>query len=176
MGACNIRVRARGMNINEAFKNAQEEAQAEYGHQEGYSGAINCCSLVKTISKGDYTEEEILENTQKRDVWGYESINPIGNDMKTKSVVENFPQKGTRKWETVYNVVDWNGSIIISERSQTEAIKKARTYVEKNQDRIVEVVIAKKLIEGKVICAQIRYKKSSKERIGEYIFIGWAPE
>ena len=43
MGACNIEVTKIGVyrNANEAYRQACDEADEEYGHQQGYSGAIN---------------------------------------------------------------------------------------------------------------------------------------
>lgn len=46
MGAIDFEVWKVGRyeNIQQALKEAQEDATREYGHQEGYSGAINSCS------------------------------------------------------------------------------------------------------------------------------------
>jgi len=176
MGACSIRVTATGMSMREAFDNAVEEAEQEHGHEQGYSGAINCCRLVKEVRKGQYSDDEILSHTDKREVWGYCSQEPIANTNKTKSVVKNYPQKGTRKWETKYVVVDGQGKEYDSAKSQTEAIKKARGHVEKNSDLRLHVNITKTLVEGNSRCATITYKSSTKESEGTYVFIGLAPE
>lgn len=77
MGACSIHVTEKGPTMKEAFKTAIEEANEEYGHQQGYSGAINCCSLLgdKTSLYNQLGEEEFEEwaydNTDKREVIGY---------------------------------------------------------------------------------------------------------
>ena len=177
MGACSIHVTATGMSMREAFNNAVEEAEREHGHEQGYSGAINCCELVKTVKNGLFSDQDILLNTEKREVWGYCTQEPITNQNKTKSAVENFPQKGTRKWETIYSIEDYHGEEIASAKSQTDAIKKARLMIEKEpQMRRLNIVITKKLIEGNTKCATVTYKSSNKERKGNYTFVGMAPE
>lgn len=186
MGACSIKVYATGTSMQDAFNNAQREAEEEYGHQQGYSGAINCCDLVRDVtnkfnnfSEEDDFEEWILSHTNKRDVYGYCTNKPITNKNKVKTVVHNIPQKGTRKWETRYVAEDRNGqynNFHISEKTQTEAIKKARAYVEKNPNARLEITITKELVEGNTTCAKIDYKKASNERNGHFVFVGFAPE
>jgi hypothetical protein len=187
MGACSIVVTASGKNMDDAFKNAQEEAAQEYGHQQGYSGAINCCELGRDVTRlrNDYDEEDhfqewILNNTSKRLVYGYCTQDPIPNKNKTKSEVKNIPQKGTRKWETRYIAEpDWTGQTMsqhISEKTQGAAIKAARAYTEKNPGVVLKVKVTKILVEGGETCAEVRYKKSSTERDGRYTFVGYAPE
>jgi hypothetical protein len=186
MGACSIKVYATGVNMQDAFREAQRDADEEYGHQQGYSGAINNCDLVKDVTakyssfdEEDHFEEWILGQTSKREVYGYCTNKPITNKNKIKTVVHNIPQHGTRKWETRYVAravnCDYN-NFYISERTQTEAIKKARAYVEKHPNATLEINITKELIEGNTKCAQIDYKKASNERKGHYVFVGFAPE
>lgn len=79
MGACSVYVKATGMSMREAFDNAVEEAEREHGHEQGYSGHINGCELVREVRKGDYTDEKIGELTEKREVWGYCSQEPVKN-------------------------------------------------------------------------------------------------
>ena len=77
MGACSIHVVQKGATMREAFKAAQELAKEEYGHGQGYSGAINSCQLVgdETTMFNQLGEEEFEEwaydNTDKREVVGY---------------------------------------------------------------------------------------------------------
>jgi hypothetical protein len=186
MGACSIIVSAQGKNMRDAFNNAVQEANEEYGHQQGYSGAINNCELTgdwtnkrSNYPEDDHFHEAILQYANKRDVIGYCTQDPIGNTNKTKSEVKNMPQHGSRKWETRYIAVPRYGdspNTGISEKTQTEAIKKARAYVEKNPGLMLEVRVTKILTEGQTVCAEVRYKKSSRERLGSYTFVGWAPE
>jgi len=181
MGACSIEVTARGKSMADAFKRAKEAAEEEYGHQQGYSGAINCCELVGDVThkQGDFDEQDffhtwILDHTSKREVKGYCINKPIVNN---NTVVTNYPQKGARKWETIYvGVTKFDGNQVCSDASQTECIKKARAWVEKNPNKEVNIMIKKKLIEGNNLVASIKYKKASDEKDGLYCFVGWAPE
>lgn len=183
MGAQSIVVSAHGKNMRDAFNNAVEEANDYYGHQEGYSGAINNCELTSdwTNKRSNYPEDDhfheaILDYTNKRDVIGYCTQDPLGNTNKIKSVVNNMPQHGTRKWKTVYEAVDYGDSVVVTADTQTECIKKARAYVEKNPNgSAIKIRVNKILVEGNQICATIAYKKSSRERQGSYTFVGWAP-
>ena len=77
MGRQNFNVTAKGRTMDETQRNAIADAEAEYGHQEGYSGAINCA----TDLHWECIKKPILSKRCKVD----------------KSV-----QKGVRKWETVY--------------------------------------------------------------------------
>jgi hypothetical protein len=184
MGACSIVVTASGNSMSDAFNKAVEEANDEYGHQQGYSGEINNCELVGDVThrRGEFKEDDffhqwILDNTDKRDVKGYCARKPVTNSNKIKTVVTNYPQKGTRKWVTKYIALDkWTGTAVCEADSQTECIKKARAYVEKHPDKMLEVQIQKTLVGGKNKVADINYKKASKEKPGLYTFVGWAPE
>ena len=181
MGADLIFRTARGKNIQDAFKRACEEDQDYFGHQEGYSGGLHTCdltrdvtSMVKTKSIRDI-EEYIADNASKREAWGYCVEDPIENKNKVKSQVDVTPQKGTRKWETIYKAItSWDEREVARDKSQTECIKKARAYVEKNTDVSLKVIIAKELIEGNSQCASVKYKKSTNEKLGLYKFVAWA--
>ena len=180
MGAVSIYVSARGNSMAEAFKFAQEEHEEELG-RDIYNGGINNCDLIndwtskyngKNLNK---LEEDILNYCSKREVIGICIDKPKPNKNKTKSQVENIAQKGTRKWETVYRGIDRYGSVVCESTTQTECIKKARLYVEKNKHESITVVISKKLSSGNDVCARVSYKKSNTEKEGRYIFIGLAP-
>jgi hypothetical protein len=181
MGAELIHRTARGKNIQDAFKRACEEDEDYYGHQEGYSGGIHTCSLMKDVtsmlktkSKSEL-EDYIADTTSKREVFGFCIDQPISNNNKVKSQVDVTPQKGTRKWETVYKAVTtWDQREVARDKSQTVCIKKARAYVEANPDVSLKVVIAKELTEGNTQCATVTYKKSTTEKLGLYKFVGWA--
>jgi len=184
MGACSIVVYANGKSMDDAFRRAQEEAKEEHG-SDIYNGEINNCELGRdvTFKKKDFDEtdhfhEWILNNTSKRLVYGYCTKDPIVNKNKTKTTVESFPQKGTRKFETRYVAVPkWghNMRIHISEKTQTEAVKKARAYVEAHPDVVIDILVKKVLISGVGITSTIQYKKASNEREGSYVFVGFAP-
>lgn len=181
MGAELIYRTARGKNIQDAFKRACEEDEDYFGHQEGYSGGIHTCSLIKDVTSMTKTksfrdiEEHIADNASKREAWGFCMETPVENKNKVKSQVDVTPQKGTRKWETVYKAVtSWDQREVARDKSQTNCIKKARAYVEANPDVNLKIIIAKELIEGNSQCATITYKKSTTEKLGLYKFIAWA--
>jgi len=181
MGAELIYRTARGKNIQDAFKRACQDDEDYFGHQEGYSGGIHTCDLTKDVTSMTKTksfrdiEEYIADNASKREAWGFCMEAPVENKNKVKSQVDVTPQKGTRKWETVYKAVTtWDQREVARDKSQTVCIKKARAFVEANPDVSLKVIIAKELIEGNTQCATVTYKKSTTEKLGLYKFIGWA--
>lgn len=181
MGATNVEVVAYGKNIQDAFRNAQEAAREEYGHQQGYSGEINCCELVKDVTSKksnmhiDELEEYIYSNVDKREVMGYCEKQPKLNNNKIKTQVKNFPNQGTRTWKTVYKAFDSYGSFILEANTQTECIKLARRYVEQQPNSKLTIAVHKDLVKGQQKCAEISYKKAAGESLGKYVFIGIAP-
>jgi hypothetical protein len=181
MGAELIYRTARGKNIQDAFKRACQDDEDYFGHQEGYSGGIHTCDLTKDVTSMTKTksfrdiEEYIADNASKREAWGFCMETPVENKNKVKSQVDVTPQKGTRKWETVYKAVTtWDQREVARDKSQTNCIKKARAYVEANPDVSLKVIIAKELTEGNSQCATVTYKKSTTEKLGLYKFIAWA--
>lgn len=181
MGAELIYRTARGKDIKDAFKRACEEDQDYFGHQEGYSGGIHTCWLQKDVTSMLKTktqaqvEEYIADNANKRDAWGFCIDQPVTNKNKVKSQVDVTPQKGTRKWETIYKAVTtWDEREVARDKSQTNCIKKARAYVEANPDVSLKVIIAKELVEGNSQCATVNYKKAKDEKLGLYRFVAWA--
>lgn len=181
MGAELVYRQARGKNINDAFERACKEDSDYYGHQEGYSGGLHTCELHKDVTsllktKGmNELNDYIADNCNKRDAWGYCIEQPIENKNKVKSQVDVTPQKGARKWETIYKAVtSWEGKEVARDKSQTACIKKARVYVEANPNSSIKVIITKELIEGNAQCATVTYKKSTNEKLGLYQFVGWA--
>lgn len=183
MGASLISTTIRARNIKEAWKQVYERAEEYSGHQEGYSGDFNTCefrkdvtNLLKTKSQGEL-DDYITDNCDKREAWGYCLEEPVSNKNKVKSQVDVTPQKGTRKWETIYKAVtSWNQREVARDKSQTACIKKARAYVEANPDVSLKVIIAKELTEGNTQCATVTYKKSTTEKLGLYKFVGWAAD
>jgi len=181
MGAELIFRTARGKNIQDAFRKVCEQDEDYLGHQEGYSGGMHTCDLTKDVTSMTKTksfrdiEEYIEENASKREAWGFCMETPVENKNKVKSQVDVTPQKGTRKWETVYKAVTtWDQKEVARDKSQTVCIKKARAYVEANPNASIKVIIVKELTEGNSQCATITYKKSTTEKQGLYKFVGWA--
>jgi hypothetical protein len=183
MGAHSIVVTAHGKNINEAFKNAQKEAEEEHGSNP-YNGAINNCSFIRDVtnklgqfSESDYLDEWIIDNTNKREIMGYCISEPKLNTNKTKSHVERIPQKGTRKWVTKYEAYNLynHEEVHVSSDKLDDCISKARKLVEAGRISSLDVRITKHLEVGNTKCARVNYKKSKTERAGTYVFVGFAP-
>ena len=181
MGASLISTTVRARNIKEAWEQVYERAEEYSGHQEGYSGDFNTCSFDRDVTSMTKAksfreiDEYITDECDKRSAWGYCMEEPVSNTNKVKSQVDVTPQKGTRKWETVYKAVTtWDQREVAKDKSQTACIKKARAYVEANPDVSLKVIIAKELTEGNIQCATVTYKKSTTEKLGLYKFVGWA--
>jgi len=179
MGAVTVREKISGNNIQDAFRKAYENAEDEYGHQQGYSGEINSCEFTKDVTYmlKNMTPQKLIEyienNVPKRQAWGFCLTPPKTNTNKVKSKVTVNPQKGARKWETIY-VAYHRGDRILSDASQTNCIKKARAYVEKNPNARLTIQIEKRLVSGNQNCATVEYKSSTNESAGVYVFVGLA--
>ena len=182
MGSQQFIVRSKGRSAEEAYRNAVEDADIEYGHQEGYSGAINATTgfrdatkkyLSSGLPKYNFIEKRLDELT-KHD--GAECIcirEPKLNKNKVKSQVEHIVTPGTKKWVLKYVVYNDDDRMIASCTTKGEAVKKAREYTEKYQ-RSTNVCMEKSLEKGNRTVAKITYKKSSNESEGEWEFYGWA--
>lgn len=183
MGTRTSSLKVKGTSMEDAFGLAKKEAQLEYGN-DYYNGRINNCSLIgnrTTAYRSAKDKQEFIYSTQdklcKKEAIGVCLKEPKSNPNKVKSVVKNSPQKGTRQWVTVYEVfVGWVVPEKVAEDfSQTGAIKKARAYTEKHKKKTY-VEISKRLKQGVTTVAEVSYKESSKESMGEYLFIYAAPE
>ena len=159
------------------------DAEEEYGHQQGYSGAINATPGFRDVTK-DYESSGLprynfIEN--RMDILtkhqGAECIcirQPKTNTNKIKTQVEHIVEKGTKKWVLLYCVYEaWSDKFIASFDKKGDAVKRAREHSEKTQAE-THVKMEKKLEKGTPLTAKITYKKSSNEAEGEYIFYGWA--
>ena len=178
MGATLERNVATGRTVEAAFKGLQEELNIDYGteYYQGHQGtnALNTDKIFKN-------ESEVLRfmedhNYCKGTSFAYEIQKPIVNKNTIKTTVTRFPNKETRKWETVYvGVVSSTRYhyVEIIEAKQADAIAKARLYVEKNPDVTIKIEIRKRLINNKTLCAEIEYKPSKTERLGRWGFIGY---
>lgn len=165
MGAIQKEDTITGRTLKEAFKKIQDSDREELGN-DYYSGGWNNAQGVVEVSKAKFDSEDPGKHEP---AWAWCTNRPIGNNMKTKTTVTNYPVKGTRKWVTKYMVDDprWEGTII-EEYKQADAIKKARALVEKNPEWKLKVYIAKVLEQHQPLVAEIKYKKSSKERDGRW--------
>lgn len=182
MGAINFERTSHGKTLREAYERAYEDAIEEVGNQEGYNGDINSTDELLDRTEAfirskksirDFIEES-LEIIPKRACWAVCLIEPILNNNKVKTKVDNIVTTGTKKWILKYKVVDRAGDTIFSENTKGEAIQKAKGYVEKHQ-RTLSIHLSKELSEGNTKVATVSYKRSTDERDGTWIFFGIAP-
>lgn len=185
MGTRVFTKRVTGMTMDEAFQEAQEEAKREYG-DDIYNGHINNCTLHGDVTRkyNAATDkrkfiDDLHDEMGKGEAYGVLLKEPKPNKNKVKSVVEVIPQKGARKWVTKF-VIDKsfnpNGPThSVYADSQTEAIKRARMLAEKNKESY-DIYIQKQLHKGIARVATVKYKRSTEEKEGEYLFICAAAE
>jgi len=182
MGSQTFRTYSRGKSATEAYKNAVDDANYEYGHQEGYSGEINATpgfrDVTKTFKASKLPLEKFidqrLDKLSKYD--GAECIcieEPVTNKNKIKSQVEHFVEKGTKKWILKYVVRNYAGDQVASCDTKGMAVKMARAYTEEHQ-RTTSIVMEKSLYKSNGLVAKITYKKASNEKEGKWLFYGWA--
>jgi hypothetical protein len=184
MGACQFKVRYGGKTADEAYRNACDDAEEEYGHQEGYNGTIS-------TTPGFRDETEAYKKSKFDDVYAYirnrfDTMNkydcsaiclcqPVGNKNKTKSQVEHIVTPGTKKWILKYFVYSNRDSYIGSYLTKGEAVTKARAHTEKTTDSTY-ITMEKVLDKANKTVAKVTYKKSPTERDGEWVFFGYAAE
>jgi hypothetical protein len=169
-------IRVIGKDFNSAWS-AEQEIEKEERGSDFYNGSIHHVDDIRMMSESQY------DDAIKNDVSIYKCSgiakkirNPIPNTNKIKTTVENFPQKGTRKWETRYVVREQfyyedNGSY----KTQTEAVKAARSLCEKTHKTYI-VEIEKILVGNKHTTSRIAYQPSSSQRDGKwevYCLVPW---
>jgi hypothetical protein len=171
-----------GRDAQDAYNKAVEAAEDEYGHQEGYSGAINSSHGFRDITKefknskkslNQFIDEQIDKLTKFDGARTICIEEPRSNDNKIKTQVEHIVTPGTKKWVLMY-VVYCGGERMMSAPTKGEAVKIARQYSEKNQ--CTTMIKMERVLEKKdhALVAKVTYKKSSNEREGKWIFFGWA--
>jgi hypothetical protein len=186
MGATFFELSIRANNPREGYSVLVEEAEEEYGNDQ-YSGTI-----ATTNGFSDFTNEfknsklsvdkfiaKKSDDINKRDCACICIEEPKANTNKIKSVVEHDVFTGTRKWELLYIPMssknnNWKGAAC---DKKGDAVTAAREYTEKTGTETV-VMILKRLSKtsGNDVVARIKYKPSTTERKGKYIFFGWAAE
>ena len=183
MGACQFKSRYGGKTAEEAYTRACEEAELEYGSQDGYNGTISTThgfrDETEMYGKSKFNDVSAyirnrFETMNKRDCSAICVVKPVGNKNKTQSQVEHVVTPGTKKWVLKY-VVQRGDHVIGSWDTKGDAVKDARKYTEKYQVT-TSIVIKKFLEKGDNLVAKITYKKATNERDGEWIFFGYAAE
>jgi hypothetical protein len=181
MGAQAFITRQKGITASEAYRNAVEEAESEFG-RDAYNGTISTTSGFKDVtaefrkSNQEIRQfiDNILEAVGKRDCLVIEEQSPVKNNNKIKSIVEHKVIKGTSKWELRYNVyTGWDDIQLNSFMTKTDAVKYARDYTEKSQNTTF-IRMEKFLTNQDANVACIKYKSSTQEREGTYVFFGYA--
>jgi len=178
MGANEFILKQKGKDRQDAFKQAYNEAEEEHGHEQGYSGEINCTNLAgdKTdaykksgLSINKYIDKE-LESCSKGNCYSICVKEPVVNKSKIKSQVKHIINKGTAKWILQYCVYEYDyDQYIKSFPTKGLAVSCARAHTEKTGRR-TNVVMDKRLT-----VAMISYKQSKNEALGEWVFFGLAP-
>ena len=185
MGASWFQQVGYGKTLDDAYKSACEEAEVEYGHQEGYNGTISTThgfrDETEAYKKSKFNDvsayiRDRFENMNKRDCSAICVVQPVGNKNKTKSQVEHVVTPGTKQWVLKYEVENYfEDRVIASCMTKGDAVKMARAYTEKTQHS-TKIVMRKVLIKSDPTVAKITYKKSTTERDGTWVFFGWAAE
>ena len=183
MGASWFTRTSYGKTIKDAYDIAVEQAEEEYGQQDGYNGTISTTYGVTDLTKEYKKSKKDLnmfidlqaEKLHKRQCAAICVQEPVGNKNKIKSEVEHIVTSGTRKWLLEYVVRNNRGRYIGSYRTKGHAVQFARKHTEETQISTT-IIIQQRLITGPPTVAEIKYKKSTSERPGKWIFFGWAAE
>ncbi len=183
MGACSFVNRGSGNTMKEAYSNLCEDAIEEFGYQQGYNGTIFTTNGFTDMTKEFLRSnkplntfiEDRLDVIRKRECEGICIEVPKGNKNKVKTQVKNIVTPGTKKWILKYVVIGCDGKEYGSKLTKGDAVKLAREITEKNRTKTyIEMVKVLDKVSPRV--AEIEYKRSKEERLGRYIFFGWAAE
>ena len=186
MGACQFKVRSTAKTADEAYNRACEEAELEYGSQDGYNGTISTThgfrdeteaykkSKFNDVSAYIYSRFD-SHSMGKRDCSAICVVQPVGNKNKTKSQVEHIVTPGTKKWILKYFVFANYDTFIGAYLTKGEAVTKARAHTEKTQESTY-ITMEKVLDKANKTVAKITYKKAPNEMDGEWVFFGYAAE
>ena len=194
MGACQFKMRSTGRTAEEAYQSACDEAEQEYGHQDGYNGTISTTHSFRDETEA-YKKSKFFNTSgglsddvsayihnrfdshsmNKRDCLAICVKQPVGNKNKTKSQVEHIVTPGTKKWVLKYVAYNYHGHKLESFATKGDAIVFARLRVQKTQE-VITIKMEKVLEKGSPNVAIVTYKKSPTERDGEWIFFGYAAE
>ena len=182
MGSSWFRNESRGRSVQAAYDRAVERAEEEYGHQEGYSGEINSSAGYRDITKEWKASKKDLEAfiaKQHDDLTKFDGARaicieePVANKNVTKSQVEHIVTPGTKKWVLTY-IVYHGESRIASAVTKGDAVKRAREYSEKHQCTTIIKMERRLEKDSHALVAKIKYKPSSTEKDGRWVFFGWA--
>lgn len=182
MGSSWFSNQSKGNNVNDAYNRAVDNANDEYGHQEGYSGQINSTAGCTDVTKewknskknvSQYIDEAMDKLTKHQGAQAICLEEPKFNSNKIKTQVEHIVTSGTKKWVLTY-IVYCGECRIASAITKGDAVKRARDYSEKHQ--CTTTIKMERCLNNAshALVAKITYKKSSDEKNGRWIFFGWA--
>ena len=182
MGANWFMTQSKGKNVQDAYNNAVDRANDEVGHQEGYSGEINSSAGCRDVTKewkaskksmAQFMDEAMDKLTKHQGAQAICLQEPVENKNKTKSQVENIVTPGTKKWVLTY-IVYCGESRIASAVTKGDAVKRAREYSERHQCTTMIKMERRLEKESHALVAKVKYKPSTTEREGRWVFFGWA--
>jgi hypothetical protein len=189
MGTERFSCETRGITPLQAFDLAITDAEHFYGSR-GYTGTIaeKDDFIMIQVPKNKNPREYAYELLQKYDDRISNKWGPAGciliekNDYKySKQVeVENLIKSGTKKWETIYKIIeeDLNKNKVIDQaKTKIEALKKAKKLAIKNQ-QTYKIIIDKILTNHDNLEAVIKPKElesnKGKQPGNLYMFFGFA--
>lgn len=184
MGSNWFSTQSKGKNVQDAYNKAVDRANDEYGHQEGYSGQINSTGGYRDVTKefkaskkdmSQYMNEAADRLSKHQGAQAICIYEPVDNKNKTKSQVEHIVTPGTKKWVLTY-IVYCGESRIASAVTKGDAVKRAREYSEKHQCTTMIKMERRLEKDSHALVAKVKYKPSTTEREGRWVFFGWASE
>lgn len=183
MGASQFINKTRAYSMREAYNQLVEDATQEYGH-DSYNGTISTthgfADITSEFRKSGLTIDEFIDRKiEDASKWGPAYgvciSDPVQNNLKVKSQVEQVVVPGTKKWELMYFVLDPRGKKIASSDNKTDAVKLARAYTEKTQESTT-VIMERVLVSCSPVVARIKFKHDKNQKPGAYYFFGYAAE
>jgi hypothetical protein len=184
MGSSWFSTQSKGKTVQDAYNEAVERAEDEYGHQQGYSGQINSSAGFRDVTKewknskksmSQYMDEAMDRLSKHQGAQAICLEEPRENKNKTKSQVEHIVTPGTKKWVLTY-IVYQGESRIASAVTKGDAVKRARAYSEKHQCTTTIKMERTLNNASHALVAKVTYKRASDEKDGRWIFFGWASE
>lgn len=172
MGADFTEQRAEGRNAREAYAVAVADAQYQYGHQEGYSGAINSkeSGFVLVALPPRMTYAKLSSLLDEYDMVKYD-VRDAADDVKSWRPGGFFNPTGTKR--------GWKGNL----RKAEMRLKKARAAAQRLETKVPSTLNIDSLSEtyhdkwGQPLCVELstREAKPSKRGRRVYVFFGYAP-
>lgn len=197
MGACDVGGTFKAYDWRSGIQRVIEDAEAYYGHQEGYSGAANSCSFSYKGDKSSLTKKELnayidsrMDNLGKRDgeviLVGIEGYDIIKTEYVPQTVDDPLFIKRLfvgQKGPALLLVYDWRSNNYKIERAGTIAEMKALAHIRLRSENYEKnyTILTKK---GKIVCKGVvtNVKKTTRKTdeknlilpIYKYMYYGWA--